>query len=140
MKHRECSEACSGHSSAEAVAKERTELWIAKNGVSRWSLLPCQVCGLGSSCTGHGTGCSVAFLSPVVVVTLRKSVVEIWSSWKRKHYNGNKTILIYCVISVALDCPAVETRWGVGYFSPVQTGPRAHPAPCTLGTESVSRV
>ena len=34
-----------------------------------------------------------------------------------------------------LDGSAIESRWG-RYFPPVQTGPGAHPASCTIGTES----
>ena len=32
-----------------------------------------------------------------------------------------------------LDGPGIESRWGRD-FPPVQTGPRAHPASCTMGT------
>ena len=34
-----------------------------------------------------------------------------------------------------LDGPGIESRWGRD-FSPVQTGPGAHPASCTMGTGS----
>ena len=33
-----------------------------------------------------------------------------------------------------LDSPGIEYRWGVRFSSPVQTGPGAHPASCTMGT------
>jgi len=33
-----------------------------------------------------------------------------------------------------LDGPGIETRWKARFSSPVQTGPGAHPAPCTMGT------
>ena len=32
--------------------------------------------------------------------------------------------------------PGIESRWVARYSSPVQTGPGAHPASCTLGTVS----
>ena len=36
-----------------------------------------------------------------------------------------------------LDGPGIESRWGGARFSaPVQTGPGAHPASCTMGTRS----
>ena len=35
-----------------------------------------------------------------------------------------------------LDGPGIEFRWGVRLSAPVQTGPRAQPASCTMGTES----
>ena len=34
-----------------------------------------------------------------------------------------------------LDGPGIESRWGRD-FPPVQTGPGAHPASCTMGTGS----
>jgi hypothetical protein len=34
-----------------------------------------------------------------------------------------------------MDGPAIESRWGRD-FPHVQTGPGAHPASCTMGTES----
>jgi hypothetical protein len=48
------------------------------------------------------------------------------------------------VVSIAtgygLDVPGIESRWGSGFSAPVQTGPRAHPASCTMGTESFPRI
>jgi hypothetical protein len=35
-----------------------------------------------------------------------------------------------------LDGPGIKSRWGVKFFAPVQTGPGAHPASCTVGTKS----
>jgi len=35
-----------------------------------------------------------------------------------------------------LDGPGIESLWGARFSAPVQTGPGAHPAPCTMGTES----
>ena len=35
-----------------------------------------------------------------------------------------------------LDGPGIESRCGVQFFPPVQTGPGAHPASCTMGTGS----
>ena len=35
-----------------------------------------------------------------------------------------------------LDGPGIESRWGARFSAPVQTGPRAHPASCTMGTGS----
>jgi hypothetical protein len=33
-----------------------------------------------------------------------------------------------------LDGLGIESRWGARFFAPVQTGPGAHPASCTMGT------
>ena len=35
-----------------------------------------------------------------------------------------------------LDGPGIESQWGPRFFAPVQTGPGAHPASCTMGTVS----
>ena len=35
-----------------------------------------------------------------------------------------------------LDRPGIESQWGARYSAPVQTGPGAHPASCTMGTGS----
>jgi hypothetical protein len=35
-----------------------------------------------------------------------------------------------------LDSPGIESRWGARFSAPVQTGPGAHPASCTMGTVS----
>jgi hypothetical protein len=32
--------------------------------------------------------------------------------------------------------PVIESRFGARFSAPVQTGPRAHPASCTMGTGS----
>jgi len=40
-------------------------------------------------------------------------------------------------IGYGLDGTGIESRWGGARFSaPVQTGPGAHPASCTMGTGS----
>ena len=44
------------------------------------------------------------------------------------------------VVSIAtgygLGGPGIESRWRARFSTPVQTGPGAHPAPCTMGTGS----
>ena len=35
-----------------------------------------------------------------------------------------------------LDGPGIESRWGTRFSAPVQNGPGAHPAFCTMGTAS----
>jgi len=52
--------------------------------------------------------------------------------------------LIYCgmgsIVGIAsgygLDRPGIESHWGARFSAPVQTGPGAHPASCTMGTGS----
>jgi hypothetical protein len=54
------------------------------------------------------------------------------------------TDMSYHIISVAtrygLDGPEIESLWGARFSAPVQTGPGAHPAPCTMGTGYFSEV
>jgi hypothetical protein len=50
----------------------------------------------------------------------------------------NITARIYNIIIIIIHtlqsyCPGIESRWG-RFFTPVQTGPGAHPAFCTKGT------
>ena len=40
------------------------------------------------------------------------------------------------VTSHGLDSPGIESRWGARFSAPVQTGPGAHSAFCTIGTGS----
>jgi len=40
------------------------------------------------------------------------------------------------VTGYGLDGPGIESRWGARFSAPVQTGPGAHPASCTMGTGS----
>ena len=40
------------------------------------------------------------------------------------------------VTGYGLDSPGIESRWGARFSAPVQTGPGAHPASCTMGTRS----
>ena len=46
--------------------------------------------------------------------------------------NSSVGIAIRC----GLDGPGIESRWRARFSAPVLTGPGAHPAPNTMGTES----
>ena len=39
-----------------------------------------------------------------------------------------------------LEGPGIESRWGARFSAPVQTGPGAHSASCTMGTGSLPGV
>jgi hypothetical protein len=39
-----------------------------------------------------------------------------------------------------LDGPVIESRWGATFSAPVQTGPGAYQASCTIGTGSFPEV
>ena len=43
-------------------------------------------------------------------------------------------------LSYGLDGPGIEFQWGARFSAPVQTGPGAHTASCTIGTGSFPRV
>jgi len=47
-----------------------------------------------------------------------------------------KTLYIKTATGYGLDGPGIECRWGARFSVPVQTGPEAHPASCTMGTGS----
>jgi hypothetical protein len=40
------------------------------------------------------------------------------------------------VTGYRLDGPGIKSRWGARFSAPIQTGPGAHPASCTMGTGS----
>jgi len=40
------------------------------------------------------------------------------------------------VTGYGLDGPGIESRWGARFTAPVQTGPEANPASCTMGIGS----
>ena len=44
--------------------------------------------------------------------------------------------LVGIATGYGLDGPGIESRWGVRFSAPVQTGPGAHSASCTMGTGS----
>jgi len=44
---------------------------------------------------------------------------------------GNLVSIATCYI---LDCPGIESQWSARFSAPIQTGPGAHPASCTVGT------
>ena len=67
--------------------------------------------------------------------SLRISIVKPTrcTSFSNLFYFWNTTLNVY---GYGLDDPGIESRWGARFSSPVQTGPGAHPAPCTMGTAS----
>jgi hypothetical protein len=54
--------------------------------------------------------------------------------------NWGRDSVVGIAIRYGLDGPGIESRGGgARFFSPVQTGPGAHPALYTMGTGSLSR-
>ena len=62
-------------------------------------------------------------------------LLEIFITTSWSHCGPGSSVII--ATGYGLDGPGIETRWrGVRFSSPIQTGPRAHPAICTMGTGS----
>jgi hypothetical protein len=59
-------------------------------------------------------------------------------------YQVIRNLKLYKLVGIAtryeLRGPGIESRWGARFSAPVQTGPGAHPASCTMGTELFLRV
>jgi len=55
--------------------------------------------------------------------------------WKSVLWGGPGRV-VGIATGYGLDGPGIESRWGARFFAPVQTGPGAHPATCTMGTGS----
>ena len=49
---------------------------------------------------------------------------------------GGPASVVGTAIGYGLDGPGIGARWGARFSAPVQTGPGAHPASCTMGTGS----
>ena len=51
-------------------------------------------------------------------------------------YGSGPGSVVGIATAYGLDGPGIESRWGRDFSAPVQTGPGAHPASCTMGTRS----
>ena len=51
-------------------------------------------------------------------------------------YKGGPGSSVGIATGYGLDGPGIESRWGARFSAPVQTGPGAHPAYCTMGIGS----
>ena len=54
--------------------------------------------------------------------------------------SGRPVSVVSIATGYGLDGPGIGSRWGAIFFAPVQTGPGAHPASCTMGTGSFLEV
>ena len=98
-------------------------------------------CGRGVLLTTHpllmpwSRKSSVIFLLPLWAVR----PVQSLSACTRVHFTFTFILGRNSSVGIATGCgldgPGIESRWGRN-FPPVQTGPGAHPASCTMGTGS----
>ena len=70
---------------------------------------------------------------PVVVVIMHVHKYEIRLQLDTPSGPGRS---VGIATGYGLDGPGIESRWGARFSSPVQTGPGAHTASCTMGTWS----
>ena len=94
--------------------------------------------GFASSCRTYKANsptrlyCGLAGISNAVALTAGN--LWIWKSCN--HYDGGGPgSSVGIATNYGLDGPGMESRWGRD-FPPVQIGPGAHPASCTMGTRS----
>jgi hypothetical protein len=59
---------------------------------------------------------------------------------KQRAPEHNLIFCNYIATGYGLDGPGIESRWEARFSAPAQTGPRAQPASCTMGTGSFSGV
>jgi len=62
--------------------------------------------------------------NPGVSSSERRWYIQLWWAGYRSRYSD------------WLEGPGIESRWGARFSAPLQTGPVAHPASCTMGTAS----
>jgi hypothetical protein len=68
-----------------------------------------------------------------ITETAVHKTVSIKTSYER---GGGPGSSVGIATGYGLDDPGIESRWGARFSAPVQTGPGAHPASCTMGTAS----
>ena len=54
----------------------------------------------------------------------------------RNSNSGGRDSSVGIATRYGLDGPGIESQWGARFSAPVQTGPGAYPASCTMGTGS----
>jgi hypothetical protein len=55
-------------------------------------------------------------------------------SWRYTRQSVDRDGIVGIATRYGLDGPGIESRYGARFSAPVQTGPGAHPASCTIGT------
>jgi len=101
--------------------------------------LSCVDC-LGIILSGNTTACS-AFKTYHAVrshLFINRSFCLSYNLWRSRWYTVGRDSSVGIANRYGLHLPGIEFRWGWRFSSHVQTGSGAHPAPCTVGTGSLS--
>ena len=74
-------------------------------------------------------------------IKLDVSVANFFVSDIRYFYGGSMDVSgpgssVGIATGYGMDGPGIDSRWGARFSAPAQTGTRAHPASCTMGTAS----
>ena len=113
---------------------------------------PCKTCILYGSRNHRRT----SYITHILVVNTSTSTAALQQITANRYTsyslhderNDLCSLLSYCPMSpvpgsvvgtatvYGLDGPGIESRWEAGFSAPVQTGPEAHTASCTMGTGS----
>ena len=80
----------------------------------------------------------IVTLSGRLVHRLRENSLNLCTG--RPHHPSGLGSSVGIVTGYGLDGAGIESRWGARFPAPVQTGPGAYPASCTMGTGSFPEV
>ena len=80
------------------------------------------------------------------IISTRYFTAELSLSISIDYYRLVGTTVYYCgpgsSVGIAtvygVDGPGIESRWGAKFSAPLQTGPGAYPASCTMGAGTLS--
>jgi hypothetical protein len=91
----------------------------------------------------HGVGWLVGYHLP----STQPFIVYQYSETNVMHFlfsllriKGGPISSVDIATGYGLEGPGIESRWGARFSAPLQTGPGAHPASCTMGTGSFPEV
>ena len=70
--------------------------------------------------------------------TVKKGMILDWFAFYARPYThfGGRDSSVDIATCYGQDGPGIDFRWGARFSAPFQTGPGAHLASCTMGTES----
>ena len=90
-----------------------------------------------ASCWNYFTICIYRYVIFIYIITpTNPHIISIKLYYL---YLTRRDISVGKATLYGLDGPGIEIQWGARFSAPVQTGPGAHPASCTMGTGSFPR-